>query len=179
MGRRFEWFWKKISKISNSGLKSSFDCGIIRAQTNQQGQQGGHNMFKAGSSVPKIGEIRLGLVEATASNGCGVHKYCGVHPYLVVSNNIYNKSSGQCEVIPFTTKRRTKFNPVHVNYDVGEVAGLEQASTLVIEGRDTLLNSQLSDPIGFFTDENWKRAADAMVVQCPMIRAAFSDRTTA
>ena len=135
-------------------------------------------MFKAGSSVPKIGEIRLGLVESTTTNGNSVHKYCGVHPYLVVSNNIYNKSSGQCEVIPFTTKRRTKFNPVHVNYNVGEVIGLEQDSTLVIEGRDTLLNSQLSDPIGFFTDENWKRAADAMVVQCPMLRTAFPNNRT-
>lgn len=130
-------------------------------------------MFKAGSSVPKIGEIRLGFVKEEDQGSNEVHKYCGVHPYLVVSNNIYNKNSGQCEVIPFTTKRWSKFNPVHVNYGIGEVDGLEQESTLVIEGRDTLLNSQLSDPIGFFTDANWEKAADAMVVQCPMIRMAF------
>ena len=135
-------------------------------------------MFKAGSSVPKIGEIRLGLVEYTTANENGVHKYCGIHPYLVVSNNIYNKNSGQCEAIPFTTKRWEKFNPAHVNYDVGEVDGLKQNSTLVIEGRDTLLNSQLSDPIGFFTEENWKRAANAMVIQCPMLRAAFPNYKT-
>lgn len=128
-------------------------------------------MFKAGSSVPKIGEIRYGYVEKKTDGG--VHKYTGVHPYLVVSNNIYNKNAGQCEVIPFTTKRRAKFNPVHVNYDVGEVSGLIQDSTLVIEARDTLFNSQLSEPIGVFTDENWKRAANAMVVQCPMLSMAF------
>ena len=108
-------------------------------------------MFKAGSSVPKIGEIRYGYVEKKTDSG--VHKYTGVHPYLVVSNNIYNKNAGQCEVIPFTTKRRAKFNPVHVNYDAGEVSGLIQDSTLVIEARDTLFNSQLSEPIGVFTDE--------------------------
>lgn len=128
-------------------------------------------MFVAGSSVPKIGEIRYGYVDQKSDNG--VHKYTGVHPYLVVSNNIYNKNAGQCEVIPFTTKRRTKFNPVHVNYDVGEVNGLSQDCTLVIEARDTLFNSQLSEPIGVFTDENWKRAANAMVVQCPMLSMAF------
>lgn len=103
-----------------------------------------------------------------------VHKYYGVHPYLIVSNNIYNKNSGQCEVIPFTTKRWNSRNPVHVDFGVGEVDGLPHESTLVIEGRDTLLNSQLSEPIGTFSDKNWKRAANAMVIQCPMLAAAFS-----
>lgn len=126
-------------------------------------------MFKAGTTTPRIGEIRLGYVEGENN----VHKYSGVHPYLVVSNNIYNKSAGQCEVIPFTTKRAGKRNPVHVDYIAGEVNGLFRDSTLVIEGRDTLLNTQLSDPIGEFTEENWKRAADAMVVQCPFLRVAF------
>ena len=69
-------------------------------------------MFKAGSSIPKIGEIRLGYVANTNQDEKAVHKYCGVHPYLVVSNNVYNKSSGQCEVIPFTTKRWNSHNPV-------------------------------------------------------------------
>lgn len=131
-------------------------------------------MFKAGSSTPKIGEIRLGYVANTNQDEKAVHKYCGVHPYLVVSNNVYNKSSGQCEVIPFTTKRWNSHNPVHVKYSVGEVEGLAQESTLVIEGRDTLLNSQLSDPIGVFSDKNWKRAANAMIIQCPMLSAAFA-----
>lgn len=103
-----------------------------------------------------------------------VHKYYGVHPYLIVSNNIYNKNSGQCEVIPFTTKRWNSRNPVHVDFGVGEVDGLPHESTLVIEGRDTLLNSQLSEPIGTFSDKNWQRAANAMVIQCPMLAAAFS-----
>lgn len=53
-------------------------------------------MFKAGSSVPKIGEIRLGYVADVKQEGKTVHKYYGVHPYLIVSNNIYNKNSGQC-----------------------------------------------------------------------------------
>ena len=131
-------------------------------------------MFKAGSSVPKIGEIRLGYVADVKQEGKTVHKYYGVHPYLIVSNNIYNKNSGQCEVIPFTTKRWNSRNPVHVDFGVGEVDGLPHESTLVIEGRDTLLNSQLSEPIGTFSDKNWQREANAMVIQCPMLAAAFS-----
>ena len=106
--------------------------------------------------------------------GKTVHKYYGVHPYLIVSNNVYNENSGQCEVIPFTTKRWNSRNPVHVDFGVGEVDGLPHESTLVIEGRDTLLNSQLSEPIGTFSDKNWQRAANAMVIQCPMLAAAFS-----
>ena len=138
-------------------------------------------MFKAGDSVPKIGEIRFGYVEENRFDGESVHKYCGIHPYLVVSNNMYNKNSGQCEVIPFTTKRWMRHNPVHVDYIVGEVEGLSQDSTLVVEARDTLRNSQLSDPIGTFTDENWARAANAMVIQCPMLSMAFhqKDKTIA
>lgn len=128
-------------------------------------------MFKAGSTVPQIGEIRLGYVNDVNNN---VHKYNGLHPYLIVSNNIYNKTSGQCEVIPFTTKRYESKNPVHVDYNVGEVAGLVRDSTLIIEGRDTLLNTQLSDPIGTFTDNNWEKAARAMVIQCPMLCKAFA-----
>lgn len=127
-------------------------------------------MFTAGKSIPKIGEIRLGYVES-ANNA---HKYVGVHPYLVVSNNIYNQTSGQAEVIPFTTKRMNSHNPVHVNYKVGEVDGLWQDSTLVVESRDTLSNTQLSEPIGSFNDSNWRRAANAMVIQCPFLRMAFA-----
>lgn len=77
-------------------------------------------MFVAGKTTPKIGEIRLGYVEAQGNT----HKYTGVHPYLVVSNNVYNQKSGQTEVIPFTTKRMYSHNPVHVNFKVGEVNGL-------------------------------------------------------
>ena len=129
-------------------------------------------MFVAGKSIPKIGEIRYGYVEETEAK-IQTHKYIGVHPYLVVSNDTYNKYSGQCEVIPFTTKRFNRRSPAHVDFKVGEVDGLERDSTLVIEGRDTLLNSQLSDPIGFFSLENWRQAANAMVVQCPFISTAF------
>jgi mRNA-degrading endonuclease toxin of MazEF toxin-antitoxin module len=136
------------------------------------GQQGGLKMFKAGSTTPKIGEIRLGYVDESVYSE--VHKYKGIHPYLVVSNNVYNKASGQCEVIPFTTKRRESRNPVHVDYSTSEVIGLSRDSTLVIEGRDTLLNTQLSDPIGVFTDDNWQKAARAMVIQCPMLSKAFA-----
>lgn len=132
-------------------------------------------MFKAGTSIPKIGEIRYGYVEGT--NKC--HKYTGIHPYLVVSNNKYNECSGQAEVIPFTTKRRGRKNPVHVDYAAGEVAGLHKDSTLVIEGRDTLRNTQLSEPIGYFTDENWKPAIQAMIIQCPMLELFIAEGETA
>lgn len=128
-------------------------------------------MFEAGKTTPKIGEIRLGYVK----DANDTHKYVGVHPYLIVSNNIYNQKSGQAEVIPFTTKRMNSRNPVHVDFQVGEVNGLQQDSTLVVESRDVLLNTQLSDPIGSFSDENWRRAANAMVVQCPFLRFAFEN----
>lgn len=89
-------------------------------------------MFVAGKSIPKIGEIRFGYASDDESR-LSTHKYVGVHPYLVVSNNTYNKTSGQCEVIPFTTKRIGKYNPVHVEYKAGEVSGLIKDSTLIIE----------------------------------------------
>lgn len=126
-------------------------------------------MFVAGKSTPKIGEIRFGYASDDESR-LSTHKYVGVHPYLVVSNNTYNKTSGQCEVIPFTTKRIGKYNPVHVEYKAGEVSGLVKDSTLIIEGRDTLLNCQLSEPVGEFTEDNWERVVEAMKVQCPFLR---------
>lgn len=125
-------------------------------------------MFMAGKSVPKIGEIRFGYV-AESEAKTSVHKYIGIHPYLIVSNNIYNKKSGQCEVIPFTTKRTASRNPVHVDYKAGEVEGLKKDSTLVVEGRDTIRNLQLSEPIGIFTEANWAKAVNAMMIQCPLL----------
>lgn len=125
--------------------------------------------FKATQSIPKSGEIRLGLVE-TAS---GKHKYTGLRPYLVVSNNVFNNTSGHAEVIPFTTKRHKSKNPVHVHYRADEVVGLTRNSTLIIEGRTTLAHSDLSEPVGYFTQENWEKAAVAMVLQTPQIFSAF------
>ena len=132
-------------------------------------------MFMAGKSTPKIGEIRFGYASDDESR-LNTHKYVGVHPYLVVSNNTYNKTSGQCEVIPFTTKRIGKYNPVHVEYKAGEVSGLVKDSTLIIEGRDTLRNCQLSEPAGEFTEDNWERVVEAMKVQCPFLRKESADK---
>lgn len=125
-------------------------------------------MFMAGKSVPKIGEVRFGYV-AESEAKTSVHKYVGIHPYLIISNNVYNKTAGQCEVIPFTTKRTNSHNPVHVDYKAGEVEGLKKDSTLVIEGRDTIRNLQLSEPIGIFTETNWAKAVNAMMIQCPLL----------
>ena len=122
-------------------------------------------MFMPCKSVPRCGEIRLGYVAETSPSR--THRYVGVHPYLVISNNTYNKTSGQCEVIPFTTKRFGKPNPVHVDFAIGEVRGLNKNSTLVVESRDTLLNSQLSEPIGFFTKDNWSKVIPAILIQNP------------
>lgn len=124
--------------------------------------------FATTQSIPKSGEIRLGYVEATDS-----HKYTGIRPYLVVSNNVFNNTSGLAEVIPFTTRRQHSKNPVHVQYKVGEVSGLHKNSTLVVEGRVTLPHCQLSEPIGQFTDENWAKAAVGMALQTPQIISAF------
>lgn len=122
-------------------------------------------MFVPCKSVPRFGEIRLGYVAETSPSR--THRYVGVHPYLIISNNTYNRTSGQCEVIPFTTKRFGKPNPVHVDFAVGEVRGLNKNSTLVIESRDTLLNSQLSEPIGSFTKDNWSKVIPAIIIQNP------------
>lgn len=132
-------------------------------------------MFIAGKSAPKMGEVRLGRVMQDGPNRNGTHRYIGVRPYLVVSNDTYNKMSGQTEVIPFTTKRRNSHNPVHVDYNVGEVDGLTQDSTLIIEGRDVLPNDDLSEPLGLFNIGNWKKAAKAMVTQCPCLAMAFDE----
>lgn len=126
-------------------------------------------MFVAGTTCPKIGEIRYGYVSGETKT----HKYKGVRPYLVVSNNVYNEHSGQSEVIPFTTKRIGSNNPAHVDYKKGEVNGLQKDSTLIVEGRDTLRNDQLSDPVGYFSDENWVKAVKAMMEQCPVLKKAF------
>lgn len=130
-------------------------------------------MFTAGKTCPKIGEIRYGYVTGENST----HKYKGVRPYLIVSNDTYNSHSGQSEVIPFTTKRMKSNNPVHVDYKKGEVEGLQRDSTLIIEGRDTLRNDQLSDPVGKFTDENWIKAVKAMFIQCPIMKKVLISAT--
>ena len=130
--------------------------------------------FTPTQSIPKSGEIRLGLVDTTQVAD-GSHKYTGLRPYLVVSNNVYNNTSRHAEVIPFTTKRFNSKNPVHVQYLKGEVSGLVQNSTLVVEGRTTLPHSSLSEPIGIFTEDNWKKAAKGMALQTPQIFMAFAD----
>ena len=64
-------------------------------------------MFKAGTTTPKLGEIRYGLVEGSNNT----HRYVGIRPYLIVSNDKYNEFSGQAEVIPFTTKTNGEPQP--------------------------------------------------------------------
>ena len=124
-------------------------------------------MFTPGTSIPKLGEIRLGYVEQGTPSP--THKYVGLHPYLVISNNRYNRFSGQCEVIPFTTKRFGRRNPAHVDFTAAEVDGLVYDSTLVVESRDVLLHSQLSEPVGYFTNENWQRVIPAILAQKPFM----------
>lgn len=125
-------------------------------------------MFKPSTSVPKFGEIRLGCAPQDHAL-LGTHKYVGIHPYLVVSNDVYNRFSGQCDVIPFTTKRFNRACPTHVNYPAGSIHGLTRDSTLVVEARDTLLNTQLGEPIARFSDENWQLAKKAFLTQNPFL----------
>ena len=124
-------------------------------------------MFTPGTTSPKLGEIRLGYIEPGTPSP--THKYVGLHPYLVISNNRYNKYSGQCEVIPFTTKRYSRPSCSHVNFRLGEVDGLRHNSTLVVESRDILRHTQLSDPIGQFTKDNWQRVIPAILAQNPFL----------
>ena len=120
------------------------------------------------TTVPQFGEIRLGYVPGDTNR---VHRYVGFHPYLVISNNKYNAFSGQCEVIPFTTKRFGKYNPVHVDFAAGEVEGLLKNSTLVVESRDILRNDQLGQLLGTFTPDNWKKVVPAILTQNPILNA--------
>lgn len=120
-------------------------------------------------TIPRPGEIRIGTAQAPTT----AHRYSGTRPYLVISNERYNKTSGQCEVIPFTTKRFRDSNPVHVDFKAGDIAGLCKNSTLVVESRDILPNESLSEPIGFLSQRNWKRVSKAMIFQNPYILAAL------
>ena len=55
----------------------------------------------------------------------------------------------------------------------GEIKGLKERSTLVIEARTTLAHSQLSEPIGYFNTDNWNKAAAGLLYQTPQIKMAF------
>lgn len=134
-------------------------------------------MFKKSTSAPRSGEIRLGYVSKETSGN--THKYVGVHPYLIVSNDTYNKYSGQSECIPFTTKRKRSNSPAHVDFVSGEVSGIYKDSTLIIESRDTIRNEFLSDPIGYFTSENWDKVVPAMMIQNPCIQAFINSQSLA
>lgn len=123
------------------------------------------------TTIPKSGEIRLGYVNADNGN----HKYTGIRPYLIVSNNVYNNTSNHAEVIPFTTRRFDSKNPVHIQFPKGEVKGLNENSTLIIEGRTTLPHNQLTEPIGYFNSDNWKKAATGLLYQNPHIKYAFDE----
>lgn len=126
-------------------------------------------MFAPSKTPPKFGEIRWGYFAADNVFPRDVHKYVGVHPYLIISNDRYNMVSGQCEAIAFTTKRFDKYNPAHVNFEPGEVEGLEQASTLAVESRITARNTCFSDPIGQFSSENWTKTVPAIMRQNPIL----------
>lgn len=133
----------------------------------QQTQQN-NKIPKGQKSVPKPGEIRMGYVPSSESNT--THKYTGLRPYLIISNETYNKYSGQCEAIPFTTRKlklNKKKSPSHVDYEIGEVRGLNQPSTLIIEARDTLKNTCFGEPIGWFSNLNWMKAKEAFFIQNP------------
>lgn len=125
-------------------------------------------MFTPGKTTPRFGEIRLGYFEPE-NVPSGTHRYVGIHPYLIISNDVYNRTSGQCEAIAFTTKRFGKHNPVHVDFPVGEVDGLYRPSTLAVESRLTAKNFHFSEPIGEFSAENWKKAVPAIMTQNPIL----------
>jgi mRNA-degrading endonuclease toxin of MazEF toxin-antitoxin module len=127
-------------------------------------------MFTPSKTTPKFGEIRWGYFTTDTVFPSDVHKYVGVHPYLIISNDRYNQVSGQCEAIAFTTKRFEKHNPVHVDFQIGEVEGLDMPSTLAVESRITARNIHFSDPIGTFTTENWQKAVPAILRQNPILR---------
>lgn len=127
-------------------------------------------MFTPSTTPPKFGEIRWGYFSADNVFPRDVHKYVGLHPYLIISNDKYNQVSGQCEAIAFTTKRFERYNPAHVDFKAGEVEGLYEPSTLAVESRITARNVHFSDPIGTFSTENWQKAVPAILRQNPILR---------
>ena len=120
-------------------------------------------------------EIRPGMIYLARNENPVLirHNYMSVRPYLIVSNCVYNTHSGLVEAIPFSCKRFGDDNPVHIDYPYGEVVGLDKDSTLIIENMTTLPIAALHKLIGFFTEDNWRKAAKGIVVQIPYIKYAF------
>lgn len=120
--------------------------------------------YDLANGVPRPGEVRWG----NAKDAYG-HDYKGVRPYLVISNEKFNKYSGECEAIPFTKKRWHKHSPVHVNFATGEIDGLYYDSTLMVENKTKLKTVELGPAIDVLEFNQLKKVSQAMVIQNPIL----------
>ena len=116
------------------------------------------------NTFPKCGEVRWGK----ADNIIG-HTYQGYRPYLIISNNAFNQSSGYSWCIPFTTKRKYKYSPVHVNFVKGTIAGLYQDSTLMVENLTQIKNESFGDAVHIMSAKDMKDVAQALEIQMPFL----------
>lgn len=132
-------------------------------------------MSNPASTYPKYGEIRIANVKSPVSP----HRYIGTRPYLIISNNKYNRYSGLCEAVPFTTKRLNKSArfPTHVDFKAGEVQGINKNCTMIVEGVDTIQNDSFDEPIGIFSPQNWSKALPAFFAFNPCFVPANTEQT--
>ena len=115
-------------------------------------------------TTPKDGEVRWGSVEDASG-----HSYRGFRPYLVVSNETFNLTSGNSLCLPFTTKRYEKYSPVHVNFAAGSINGLYKNSTLMVENPIVIPNENLGNPVHLMSQEDMDRVARALSIQIPCL----------
>lgn len=86
----------------------------------------------------------------------------GIRPVVVISNGLNNKFSPTVNVLPITSKTKTKI-PVHV--DIGIECGLEVESIVLTEQMLTINKFQLTNLIGFCTKDVLTKIAKAIVMQ--------------
>ena len=118
------------------------------------------------NTYPKCGEVGWGKDE----NAVG-HMYKGYRPYLIISNDQFNQSSGCSWCIPFTTKRKSNSSPVHVNFSKGTIAGLYQDSTLMIENLTQIANQNFGNAVHLMSIKHMSEVARALEIQMPFLNA--------
>ena len=124
-------------------------------------------------TLPRRGEIWMADIRRPDGESTGSALYYDKHPYLIVSNNKWSKSSMCFNVLAITSSRYGRPSPVHVQLPLGSVDGLRKNSTILCENMTTLTLSQLSYKIGELPMKFRKQVAVAQVVQMPDLVMAF------
>lgn len=113
------------------------------------------------------------VVLVNFNNSIG-HQQSGVRPALIVSNNVGNNYSPTVCVIPFTTKKKVKYQPTHAFYRASESSGLKYDSVLLAESITSVDKSQIHSYLGALTENELKRASVAMAAHvAPIFMKAY------